>query len=149
MFRKLILIMFLLTACGQRGNVDAWTIRMDPRLADLQVWAYNCMLDVTGLADGNTLPPPPVQGVDEPWGNGYFGAYYRSSASKRFIRVQITRPEPHVARIILHEDGHDGDWRVNGKSTGEDYANWVERQCREENMPSIYPAPPIDWDASD
>ena len=144
MIPKLILVLLLIAGCGQRGNIDDWTIRMDPRLADVQVWAYACMLDVTGLAEGNTLPVPPVQGVDESWGNGIVGTYYRSSRS---IRVQITRPETHVLRIILHENGHDGDWRVNGKSDGEDYANWVNSQCRERNMPSIYPAPRIDWDA--
>ncbi len=144
MIPRLILVLLLLAGCGQRGNADDWTIRMDPRLADLAVWAYDCMLDVTGLADGNTLPPPNVQGVDAPWGNGIVGTYYHAS---RAVRVQITRPESHVKDILLHENGHDGDWRLNGKSDDEDYANWVNDQCRERNMPSIYPAPPIDWDA--
>ena len=75
MIPKLILVLLLLAGCGQRGNVDGWTIRMDPRLADLAVWAYDCMLDVTGIAEGNTLPVPPVQGVDEQWGIGVVGTY--------------------------------------------------------------------------
>ena len=76
MISKLILVLLLVAGCGQRGNVDDWTIRMDPRLADLAVWAYDCMLDVTGLADGHTKSVPPGRGVDEPWGNGAFGTYY-------------------------------------------------------------------------
>ena len=145
MLPKLILVFLLLAGCNRGGgNADDWTIRMDPRLASLAVWAYDCMLDVTGLADGNTLPAPPVRGVDEQWGNGIVGTFYHSSRS---IRVQITRPETHVVDITLHEMGHDGDFRLNGKSTGEDFANSVNNQCRERNMPGIYPAPPIDWDA--
>ena len=144
MIPKLILVLLLIAGCGQRGNSDAWTIRMDPRLAPLAVWAYDCMLDVTGLAAGNTLAVPPVRGVAEPWGNGAFGTYYWPSRS---IQVQITRPETHVVNIMLHEMGHDADFRLNGKSTGEDFANSVNNQCLERNMPSIYPAPRIDWDA--
>jgi len=136
--------MLLLTACGSRGDGRAWKIDMDPRLADLAEWSYACMLDVTGLADGNTLPVPNVQGVDASWGKGVVGTYYHSSRS---IRVQITRPETHVVDIILHEVGHDGDWRKHGKSNDEDYANWVNNQCRESVRPDIYPAPRIDWDA--
>ncbi len=135
-------LLLIVAACGRGGNDNPWTWDMDPRLANLAEWSYACMLDVTGLAATNTLPVPNVQGVDEPWGNGAFGTYYSSS---RHIRVQITRPESHVVDIILHEMGHDGDRRVNGKSTGEGYANWVNNQCRESNMPSIYPAPAIQW----
>ena len=144
MIQKLILMLLLVVGCGQRGNVDDWTIDMDPRLADLAVWAYDCMLDVTGLAASNTLSVPNVQGVDAAWGKGVIGTFYHSSRS---IRVQITRPEGHVVNIVLHEMGHDGDWRVNGKSDDEDYANWVNNQCKESARPSIYPAPLIDWDA--
>jgi len=117
---------------------------MDPRLAALATWSYACMLDVTGLAASNTLSVPNVQGVDAAWGKGVIGTFYHSSRS---IRVQITRPEGHVVNIVLHEMGHDGDWRVNGKSDDEDYANWVNNQCKESARPSIYPAPLIDWDA--
>lgn len=144
---KLIPAVLLVVTAGcnrDRGDADDWRITMDPRLKNLAEWSYACMLDVTGLADDNKLPVPPVQGVDEPWGNGVFGTFYHSS---RAIRVQITRPETHVVNIINHEMGHDGDRRVNGKNTGEDYANWVDAQCREKNMPGIYPAPAIDWDA--
>ncbi len=139
-------LLLIVAACGSRGDDDAWRIDMDPRLANLAAWSYACMLDVTGLAAINTLPAPNVQGVDEPWGDGNIGTFYHSSRS---IRVQITRPESHVVRIINHENGHDADWRLHGKKAkdNEDYANWVEQQCRENAKPDIYPAPRIDWEA--
>jgi len=147
MIRKFLLVLLLVAVSGcnrDRGDASGWKIDMDPRLAALQAFSYACMLDVTGLAATNTLPPPNVRGVDEPWGNGAFGEYYSASRS---IQVQITRPYNHLVNILAHENGHDGDRRVNGKNTGEDYANWVDSQCREKNMPDIYPAPPIDWEA--
>ncbi len=142
---RILILLMLLAACNRGGgNEEDWIIRMDPRLADMQVWSYACMLDVTGLAATNKLPPPNVQGVDKPWGDGVVGQFFYSSRS---IRVKITQPYSHVVNILHHENGHDGDWRVNGKSDNEAYANWVNDQCRERNMPDIYPAPPIDWDA--
>ncbi len=149
MIRKLSLVM-LLAACSpgdKDSNFFGWD--MDPRLAELQAWSYKCMLDVTGLAATNTLPPPPVLGVDKSWGNGFVGQYYRATRKKRYIKVQITRPYAHVVNILHHENGHDGFVRVIGEGTQkeiEDYANWIDSQCREKNMPSIYPAPPIDWE---
>ncbi len=143
--RALVLVL-LVAGCNRDSRDNSWFWDMDPRLAARAEWAYACMLDVTGLAATNTLPVPPVQGVNEPWGRGAFGEFYKSGA-KRFVRAQITRPDSHVSQILIHEFGHDADWRLHGKSTGEDYANWVEIQCREKNMPGIYPAPRIDWDA--
>ncbi len=141
------LALLLLAGChvNKRGD-DSWLWDMDPRLASLSEWAYSCMLDVTGLEPGK-LPIPPVGGVDKPWGDGNVGTFYWPS---RYIKVQITRPETHVVNIILHEMGHDGFERVVGEGSQEDredYANWVNDSCRERNMPDIYPAPPIDWDA--
>ena len=117
--------------------------KMDPRLRPLAKWAYACMLDVTDLEASNKLPVPNVKGVDEPWGGGFFGTFYMPS---RNIKVQITRPYKHLVDIMLHEMGHDGDWRKHGKSTGEDYANWVNNQCKENVRPDFYPAPKINWD---
>ena len=113
---------------------------MDPRLNDLALWAYACMLDVTGLSEANALPVPNVKGVSAPWGSGAFGTFYMPSRS---IKVQITRPYAHLVDIMLHEMGHDGDWRKHGKSTGEDYANWVNDQCKESVRPDFYPAPKV------
>jgi len=131
----MIVMLGLLSSCN-RGDWD-----MDPRLANLAEWAYECAMDATGL-DPDELPVPPVLGVDEPWGDGAWGSYNWPS---RRIRVQITRPEAHVANILLHEMGHDADFRLNGGSGGEAYANDINNQCRERNRPDIYPAPPIDW----
>ena len=148
MLRMLILLTMVatITSCSSRSSGDLrfdWD--MDPRLAALQEWSYACVMEVSGL-DPNELPAPNVLGVDEPWGiKNYFGTYYHS---KRLIKVQITRPESHVADILHHENGHGVDYRVNGKSESEDYPNWVNDQCREKNMPHIYPAPRIDWDAT-
>ena len=125
-----------------RRNKQKTMWKMDPRLNDLALWAYACMLDVTGLAEDNSMPVPNVKGVDAPWGNGAFGMFYMPS---RDIKVQITRPYKHLVDIMLHEMGHDGDFRVNGKSTGEDYANWVNQQCKESVRPDFYPAPKVDW----
>lgn len=141
--RVLAVVLIMLLAACNRGDKNAWAWDMDPRLASMAEWAYDCMLDVTDL-EPSVLPVPNVLGVDEPWGNGAVGTFYRSS---RHIKVQITRPETHVVDIMLHEMGHDGDYRVNGKYTGEDYANWVNNQCRESVRPDIYPAPLIDWEA--
>ena len=125
-----------------KKNKEASKWKMDPRLNDLAEWAYTCMLDVTGLEKENALPCPKVRGVDAPWGSGAFGAFYMPSRS---IKVQITRPYKHLVDIMLHEMGHDGDWRKHGKSTGEDYANWVNQQCKESVRPDFYPAPKVDW----
>ncbi len=143
MIRMLMALLLVVAAgCNRDSRNNSWEWDMDPRLERLALWAYDCMLDVAGLAAGNTLPVPNVQGVDEPWGERVVGTFYHAS---RHIRVQITRPESHVVDIILHEMGHDADWRVNGKYTGEDYATWVNQQCRENVRPAIYPAPRIDW----
>ncbi len=131
----------------KKGKGSDW--KMDPRLKDLSKWAYACMLDVTGL-DPDELPVPPVKGVDEPWGsNNAFGTYYSNfdDVTVRSIKVQITRPYAHLVDIMLHEMGHDADQRIHGKSTGEDYANWVNKACKESARPDFYPAPEIDWDA--
>ena len=72
-----------------KKNREASKWKMDPRLNDLALWAYACMLDVTDLKDSNNLPVPNVKGVDEPWGNRAFGSFAMPS---RNIRVQITRP---------------------------------------------------------
>ena len=116
--------------------------KMDPRLNDLALWAYACMLDVTGLEEENYLPVPNVKGVDAPWGNGAIGTF---SMPSRSIKVQITRPYKHLVDIMLHEMGHDGDWRKHGKSTGEYYANWVNAMCKESVRPDFYPAPKVRW----
>ncbi len=116
---------------------------MDPRLEPLALWAYDCMCDVVKL-DPKHLPVPKVRGVDESWGNGNVGTFIMPSRS---IKVQITSPYANLVDIMLHEMGHDGDWRKHGKSTGEDYANWVNQQCKESVRPDFYPAPRIDWEA--
>ena len=138
----IILAAFAIVAVGflflkKKRESSKW--KMDPRLNELAQWAYACMLDVTGLEG---LPCPKVKGVDAPWGNGAFGTFYMPSRS---IKVQITRPYKHLVDIMLHEMGHDGDWRLNGKSTGEDYANWVNAQCKESVRPDFYPAPKVKW----
>ncbi len=138
----MVLLLVVAAGCNRDSRKNSWTFDMDPRLARLAEWSYACMLDAAGLAEGNTLPVPNVQGVDEPWGDRVVGTFYHAS---RAIRVQITRPESHVVDIILHEMGHDADWRVNGKYTGEDFANSINNKCKESVRPDIYPAPPIDW----
>ena len=124
----------------KKREASKW--KMDPRLDELARWAYACMLDVTGLSEANDLPCPNVKGVDAPWGNSAVGTF---SMPSRSIKVQITRPYKHLVDIMLHEMGHDGDWRLHGKSTGEDYANWVNRMCKESVRPDFYPAPKVDW----
>ncbi len=115
---------------------------MDPRLKPLAEWAYACMLDVTGLSEENELPPPNVKGIDSSQGDRVWGTFYMPSRS---IQVTINRPYEHLVNIMLHEMGHDGDWRLHGKSTGEDYANWVNQQCLESVRPDFYPAPKVRW----
>ena len=125
-----------------KKNREASKWKMDPRLDELARWAYACMLDITGLVAFKNLPCPNVKGVDAPWGNGVVGTF---SMPSRSIKVQITRPYKHLVDIMLHEMGHDADFRVNGKSTGEDYANWVNQQCKESVRPDFYPAPKVRW----
>ena len=139
----IILTAFAIVGAGfffLRKKREQMMWKMDPRLRPLAEWAYACMLDVTDLAKGNKLPVPNVKGVDAPWGNGAFGTFYMPSRS---IKVQITRPYKHLVNIMLHERGHDGDRRLHGKSTGEDYANWVNQQCLESVRPDFYPAPAL------
>ena len=124
----------------KKRETSKW--KMDPRLDELARWAYACMMDVTDLKENVTMPVPHVKGVDAPWGNGAFGTFYFPS---RCIKVQITRPYKHLVDIMLHEMGHDGDWRKHGKSTGEDYANWVNSMCKESIRPDFYPAPKVKW----
>jgi len=136
-----ILLALVLVGCsnGNRNSGPNWS--MDPRLKAQAEWAYACALEVSGL-EGMTVPK--VEGVDEPWGSiGAFGMYWWPS---RHIRVQITRPPEHVVNIMLHEMGHDVGYRLGDRS--EDYANWINNQCKEKMRPDIYPAPPIDWDAT-
>ena len=117
--------------------------KMDPRLEPLALWAYACMEDVTGLkASTSKFPVPNVKGVDAPWGNSAVGTF---SMPSRSIKVQITRPYKHLVDIMLHEMGHEGDWRKHGESTGETYANWVNQQCKESVRPDFYPAPKVKW----
>lgn len=144
MTRTLVLLA-LLVGCGSSGgggDRDAPNWPMDPRLANMAEWAYDCMLDVTDL-NPNELPTPKVRGVNEPWEGGAFGSYYWPS---RRIKAQITRPYDHLVDIMLHEMGHDAGHRLNTNS--ENYANWVNDVCRKAARPDIYPAPPIDWDAT-
>ena len=123
----------------RKRETSKWA--MDPRLKPLAEWAYACMCDVVQL-DPKRLPVPNVKGVDSPWFDGVFGSFYMPT---RDIKVQITRPYAHLVDIMLHEMGHDGDHRKHGKSTGEDYANWVNSMCKESVRPDFYPAPEVRW----
>ncbi len=142
MTRTLVLLALLAGCGGGGGGGGDGNWGMDPRLKEMANWAYDCMVEVTGLKPG-ARSTPKVKGVNEPWGSkGAFGTYYWPS---RRIKVQITRPYDHLVDIMLHEMGHDAGHRLNTDS--EDYANWVNNECRKKVRPGIYPAPPIDWDA--
>ncbi len=138
------LLLAALVGCGSSGGKGSNTPMMDPRIADLADWAYACMLDVTGLEPGE-MRVPPVTGVNEPWGaaGNVTGMY---SWPSRWIQLWITQPYDDLVADLRHEMFHDGGFRLGDRS--EDYANWGEVQCNEANRPDIYPAPPIDWNAT-
>jgi hypothetical protein len=122
---------------------------MDPRLEAIALWAHNGATIVAGLEPDIYVPP--VRGVDGPWGSGdrtigsyFFGKSWKGSR----IQVDLSRTERHVQDIMAHEMGHFVDHYLDGKVTGEDYANYINTEIRRlEADGLIPPAPSIDWDA--